>query len=73
MSDEIKQAILDFMNKSSKKKLSIKDVTKGLQSFDKKLVKTEIKAMTESEELMYWSSGSTVYVVLPENYHADEE
>jgi chemotaxis methyl-accepting protein methylase len=73
MSDEIKQAIIAFMTKSTKKKLPIKDVTKALKDHEKKDVKNAIKAMTIDESLFYWSSGSTVYIMLPEHFNALEE
>ncbi len=72
MSEDLKQAILDFMKKSSskgKKRVYAKDVSKGVaDKFDKKEAKKMVQEMLTSGELAYWSSGSTTYVMLPEDY-----
>ena len=71
MSDDLKEKIQAAMKKSSdkgKKKLYVKDVCKLLPDEDKKQVKNMIKGMVDSGDLKYWSSGSTTYVVLPEDF-----
>jgi len=72
MSDELKQAILDFMKKSAekgKKKLYAKDIAKGVSDkFESREAKKMVQQMLNANELAYWSSGSTTYVMLPEEY-----
>ncbi len=72
MSDEIKDAIVAYLEKSTakgKKKLYAKDITKGLESFDKREVKKCLQEMlNDSDRVAYWSSGSTTYVMLKEEW-----
>ncbi len=72
MSDEIRQAIQELMEKNSgkgKKKAYPKDVVKGLSdSYNRKEVKQEIQNMLNDGSLSYWSSGSTTYVMLPKDF-----
>ena len=70
--EELKQALLDFMKKSSskgKKKLYAKDLAKGVaDNFDRREAKKMIQEMLTNGDLSYWSSGSTTYVMLPEDF-----
>ena len=71
MSEEIKKAILEFMAKSSgkgKKKLYAKDITKELGNFDRNEVKKNIQELLDGDQLAYWSSGSTTYVMLKKDW-----
>jgi Dissimilatory sulfite reductase D (DsrD) len=80
MSDEIKDAIIALMEKNSKKgkkKSYPKDLAKTLsKEHDRKQVKKMILALLDEQKLNYWSSGSTTYVMLPDDFakvKADEE
>jgi len=70
--DEIKQKIMEFMEKSSgkgKKKSYAKDVVKGVGGdYKSREVKKEIQALLDEGKLAYWSSGSTTYVMLKADY-----
>lgn len=72
MSEELKQAILDFMEKNSskgKKKLYAKDITKGLgDQYSRGDVKKKVQELLDSGDLAYWSSGSTTYVMLKKDW-----
>ena len=72
MSD-VKEAVMAFFEKSSakgKKRLAPKDVAKAMvDDFPKKKeTKLAIQALIEEEKLSYWSSGSTTYVMLKQDY-----
>lgn len=75
MSDlaEIQTAIIEwFKGKSSggKTKYYVKDIVKAMveQGFVKKDVQKGITECIKAETLMYWSSGSSTMLVLPENF-----
>ncbi|MFA4835750.1 MAG: dissimilatory sulfite reductase D family protein [Dehalococcoidia bacterium] len=75
MSDlaEIEQAILDWFKAKSvggKTKYYLKDVTKALEEkgFNKKDVQKAVTECIKKEKLMYWSSGSSTMLVLPEHF-----
>ncbi|MEW6266608.1 MAG: dissimilatory sulfite reductase D family protein [Thermodesulfobacteriota bacterium] len=64
---EIKQKILDFLEKKSavgKKMHYLSDVAKGID-MKKKDIKDVVQAMIEKGEIEPWSSGSTTYYMLP--------
>ncbi|MBW2624416.1 MAG: sulfite reductase [Deltaproteobacteria bacterium] len=63
---EIKQSILDWMEKKSKSKKMhyLSDVAKGI-GLKKREIKKVVQAMIENGELEPWSSGSTTYYMLP--------
>ena len=67
MSEEVKAKIIDFLKTNKKKRLFVNDISKGLPDESRADVKTAIKEMCEAGTLNYWSSGSTVYICLPEN------
>ena len=79
MSDEIKQAILELLEKNSskgKKKIYPKDLATALQDrFPRGETKKVTQQLLDSNELKYWSSGSTTYVMLKKDYDelADKE
>lgn len=68
MSDEIKQKIMDFMNKKAKvkKRLTVKDIVAGVPDENRREVKTAIQGLLDDGNLKIWSSGSSTYVMLPE-------
>ncbi len=68
MSDELQKKILDYMEskKAKKKKFYPKDLVKALPDENRREVKKAIQALTMTQELEYWSSGSTTYVMLKE-------
>ncbi len=63
---EIKQNIIDWMEKKSKTKKMhyLSDIAKGI-GLKKREIKKVVQAMIESGELQPWSSGSTTYYMLP--------
>ncbi len=63
---EIKQSIVDWMEKKSKSKKMhyLSDIAKGI-GFKKREIKKVVQAMIENGELEPWSSGSTTYYMLP--------
>jgi len=67
VSEELKQQILDFFEKSrgKKSKFYIKDVIKGMPGEERSTVKKACQALLNEQKLDYWSSGSTTYLVLP--------
>jgi hypothetical protein len=73
MSDGIKNAIMALLEKKSqkgKKRITPNDITKILSDYKKRDVKKSLTALLTEEKINYWSSGSTNYVLLPENYAA---
>ncbi|MFC2027896.1 dissimilatory sulfite reductase D family protein [Chloroflexota bacterium] len=71
--DEEQKAILEwFQMKSSggKTKYYVKDVVKALREkdFEKKDIQKGITECIKAETLMYWSSGSSTMLVLPEHF-----
>jgi hypothetical protein len=63
---EIKQAILDWMEKksSSKKMHYLSDIAKGI-GMKKREMKGVVQDMIQKGELEFWSSGSSTYYMLP--------
>lgn len=63
---EVKQAILDFLEKKSKvKKMHyLSDIAKGI-GLKKKEIKKVVQVMIENGSIEPWSSGSTTYYMLP--------
>lgn len=63
---EIKQNIIDWMEKKmkSKKMHYLSDIAKGI-GLKKREIKKVVQAMIEAGELQPWSSGSTTYYMLP--------
>ena len=79
MSEEIRAALLEMMEKkrdNGKTKLNIKEIVKELSNFNRTEVKVAAQQMLDDEVLAYWSSGSTTYLMLKEEfekYKAQEE
>ena len=76
MSDDLKLKVLETMKKSSekgKKKMFIKSLANQMQDEDKREIKKAVKELEADGKLKYWSSGSTVYIVLAEDFHSLEE
>ena len=71
-SEELQQKVIEWFRKNSKEgktRFYMKDVVKALTSeFDKRDIQKAIQDCTEKGTLMYWSSGSTTMLVLPENF-----
>jgi len=71
MAAETKEKVLGFFrekSKGEKKMYYIKDVVKGLPGEDRHAVQDAVKELLDEGALKYWSSGSTTYLVLPENF-----
>jgi hypothetical protein len=69
MSAELKEKVLQFFREKSqgdKKKFYIKDVVKGLPSEDRHALQSAVKELLDDGTLVYWSSGSTTYLMLAE-------
>lgn len=71
MSEEMRAAILEVFQKNLKKgkrKLYIKDVVNELPQFPRNEIKVLSQQMIEDGTLAYWSSGSTTYLMLKEEF-----
>ncbi len=70
MSEEEKQAIIDFMkSKKGKTKHYFNELCKAVPHMKMRAAKKVINEMVNDGQLKYWSSGSTTLYILPE--HAD--
>jgi hypothetical protein len=70
MSEEEKQAIIDYMKKKKgKTKHYFNELCKALPDMKMRAAKKIINEMVNDGQLKYWSSGSTTLYILPE--HAD--
>jgi hypothetical protein len=70
MSEEAKQAIIDFMKKKKgKTKHYFNELCKAVPDLKMRAAKKIINEMVNDGQLKYWSSGSTTLYLLPE--HAD--
>ena len=70
MSDDLKKKVLEFFEgkRGKKNRMTYKDVQKGMPEEDKRGIKLALGDMTTDGTLMYWSSGSTTYIMLPDLY-----
>lgn len=72
VTEEVKKAVLDFFEKNSqkgKKKMYPKDVAKALSDqFDRNDAKLAIQELIAENQMAYWSSGSTTYVMLKKDF-----
>jgi len=71
MSEDLKEKIIEAMKASSaknKKKLYIKDLAKKIEGSTKREVQNVVKELIAEEKLSYWSSGSTTYIMLKEDF-----
>ena len=70
--EEIKQKILEWFESHSregtKTRFYVKDVVKALPQYEKRDVQKSVNACIEDETLMWFSTGSTSMLVLPQ-YH----
>ncbi len=69
MSAEMNQKVLEYIrekSKGEKKKFYVKDVVKGMPAEDRHAIQEAVKALIDTGDLKYWSSGSTTYIMLPE-------
>jgi hypothetical protein len=71
MNEEVKTAILDYFEKKRKIKarLPMSEVVAGLEGVHaRRDVKTTIMEMANVDLLKVWSSGSSSYYMLPEDF-----
>ncbi len=74
MSEEAKQAIIDFMKKKKRKtKYYFNELCKAVPDLKMRAAKKIINEMVNNGQLKYWSSGSTTLYLLPEAAEADLE
>lgn len=70
--DELQQKIIEWFKKSShegKTRFYVKDVVKALVGeYEKRDIQKAINDCTVAGTLMYFSTGSTTMLVLPENF-----
>ena len=70
--EELKQKILEWFGKNSregvKTKFYLKDVVKAFPEYEKRVVHKAVNACIEEDSLMWFSTGSTNMLVLPQ-YH----
>jgi hypothetical protein len=69
MSDDLKTRIAELFrekSKGDKKMFYIRDVTKWFPNEDRHAVQNAVKALLDEGVLVYWSSGSTTYIMLAE-------
>ena len=72
MSEEAKQAIIDFMKKKKRKtKYYFNELCKAVPDLKMRAAKKIINEMVNNGQLKYWSSGSTTLYLLPEAAEAD--
>ena len=72
MSEEEKQAIIDFMmKKKGKTKYYFNELCKAVPHMKMRAAKKVINEMVNDGQLKYWSSGSTTLYLLPEAAEAD--
>jgi hypothetical protein len=75
MSEELKKRIVGLFcekSKGDKKKFYIREVTKWLPEDDRHAVQDAVKALLDEGVLVYWSSGSTTYIMLAEFFPKEE-
>ena len=74
MSEEEKQAIIDFMKKKKgKTKYYFNELCKAVPDLKMRAAKKIINEMVNDGQLKYWSSGSTTLYLLPEAAALDKE
>ena len=69
MSDDLKTKITESFReklKTDKRMFYIRDVTKWFPNEDRHVVQDAVKALLDDGVLVYWSSGSTTYIMLAE-------
>jgi hypothetical protein len=65
MSEEAKQAIIDYMKSQKKTKLYFNDLCKAVPDMKMRAAKKIINMLVEEGKVKYWSSGSTTLYMLP--------
>jgi DeoR/GlpR family transcriptional regulator of sugar metabolism len=73
MSEEEKQAILDYMKNQKKSKLYFNDLCKALPDMKMRAAKKVINELVEEGKVKYWSSGSTTLYMLPGEGDVEKE
>ena len=68
--EELKQKVLEWFNKSSregvKTRFYLKDVVNALSEYEKRDIKKAVNECILDESLMWFSTGSTSLLVLPQ-------
>jgi len=67
MDEATKTGVLEFIKKKSERGKgmnSLRDITKGCPSLDRREIKKAVTELINEGVLDYWSSGSTTYIVL---------
>jgi S-adenosylmethionine:diacylglycerol 3-amino-3-carboxypropyl transferase len=75
MSDDLKARITELFrekSKGDKKMFYIRDVTKWLPDVDRHAVHDAVKVLLDEGTLVYWSSGSSTYLMLAEFFPKEE-
>ncbi|MDP2853915.1 MAG: dissimilatory sulfite reductase D family protein [Smithellaceae bacterium] len=75
MSEDLKKQIVDLFHEKSKgdkKMFYIRDVTKWLPDVDRHTIHDAVKVLLDEGALVYWSSGSSTYLVLAEFFPKEE-
>jgi hypothetical protein len=75
MSEELKKRIAELFaekSKGDKKMFYIRDVTKWLPDCDRHAIQAAVKMLLDEGVLVYWSSGSTTYLMLAEFFPKEE-
>ncbi len=70
MNEDIKKAIFGFYEKKRKTKtrFPMKDIVTYLKDFNRREVKTTLMEMANAGDLKVWSSGSSSYYMMPEDF-----
>jgi len=71
MSEDLKTQIMDLMQKSSqrgKQKTYVTEVAKKIEGASNRDVKKMVSELIAEGKLAYWSSGSTTYLMLKEDF-----
>ena len=75
MSDDLKTKITESFReklKTDKRMFYIRDVTKWFPNEDRHVVQDAVKALLDEGVLVYWSSGSTTYIMLAECFPKED-
>jgi hypothetical protein len=70
--EELKGKVIEWFNKTSREgrtRFSMRDVVNALVGeYEKRAIQKAVNDCTVDGTLMYWSSGSTTMLTLPENF-----
>ena len=67
MDEATKQGVMEFIKKKMERGKglnSLRDITKGCPTLDRKEIKKAVTELIDEGVLDYWSSGSTTYIRL---------